>query len=52
LREIIRTRSMAEGRSYEREMTLPGASSERAGTTDPAKADAVRATAHEGGEAV
>jgi len=40
LREIIRTHSMAEGRTYDREMTLPGTSTERAGTTDPARAAA------------
>jgi NADH-quinone oxidoreductase subunit B len=38
LRELVRTRSIAEGRSYPREMTLPDTSAERAGTTDPAKA--------------
>jgi NADH-quinone oxidoreductase subunit B len=34
LREQIRTRSLADGRSYVRELTLPGLHSERAGTTD------------------
>lgn len=34
LRELIRTRSLAEGRSYERELTLPGREDGRAGTTD------------------
>jgi len=34
LREQIRTRSLAEGRSYERELTLPGLETDRAGTTD------------------
>jgi NADH:ubiquinone oxidoreductase subunit B-like Fe-S oxidoreductase len=36
LRELIHTRSIAEGRSYDKPMLLPGASDERAGTTDPA----------------
>ena len=34
LREQIRTRSMAEGRSYDRDLTLPGLDTDRAGTTD------------------
>lgn len=37
LRELVRTRSIAEGRSYERPLTLPDTASERAGTTDPAR---------------
>lgn len=40
LRELVRTRSIADGHSYDRELTLPAASSERAGTTDPARASA------------
>jgi NADH-quinone oxidoreductase subunit B len=47
LRELIRTRSMAEGRTYQREMTLPDPTAERAGTTDPAKSVA---SAANGGE--
>jgi coenzyme F420-reducing hydrogenase gamma subunit len=34
LRELVRTRSIAEGRSYERALTLPRPGDERAGTTD------------------
>jgi len=34
LREQIRTRSMAEGRSYDRDLALPGLETDRAGTTD------------------
>jgi len=34
LREQIRTRSMAEGRAYDRDLTLPGLDTDRAGTTD------------------
>lgn len=34
LRELIHTRSLAEGRSYERELSLPGLDSPRAGTRD------------------
>jgi NADH-quinone oxidoreductase B subunit len=41
LRELIRTRSIAEGRSYERKMTLPRPGEERAGTTDPAVSAAI-----------
>lgn len=41
LRELIRTRSIAEGRSYERQLTLPRRSDERAGTTDPSASAAV-----------
>ena len=37
LREIIRTRSLAEGRTYERTPTLPGPDSPRAGTSDPCR---------------
>jgi NADH:ubiquinone oxidoreductase subunit B-like Fe-S oxidoreductase len=36
LREIIHTRSIAEGHSYERELLLPQPGDERAGTTDSA----------------
>jgi NADH:ubiquinone oxidoreductase subunit B-like Fe-S oxidoreductase len=36
LREIIRTRSIADGHSYDRELLLPRPSDERAGTTDSA----------------
>jgi NADH-quinone oxidoreductase subunit B len=41
LREIIRTRSIAEGRSYERDLLLPRPSDERAGSTDSAASAAV-----------
>jgi len=34
LRELIHTRSLSEGRTYERDLTLPGLDSPRAGTTD------------------
>jgi len=34
LRELIHTRSLAEGRTYERDLTLPGPDEARAGTTD------------------
>jgi len=34
LRELIHTRSIAKGRTYERELTLPGPEADRAGTTD------------------
>ena len=34
LRELIHTRSLDEDRSYERELTLPGPDTPRAGTTD------------------
>ena len=34
LRAQIRTRSMAEGRSYDRDLALPGLETDRAGTTD------------------
>jgi NADH-quinone oxidoreductase subunit B len=44
LRELVRTRSIAEGRTYTREMTLPDTSAERALTTDPAKAAPAVAT--------
>lgn len=37
LRELIHTRSLAEGRTYERELTLPGPDSPRAGSTDPCR---------------
>lgn len=35
LRELVRTRSIGKGRAYERELTLPGAGAERAGSSDP-----------------
>jgi NADH-quinone oxidoreductase subunit B len=35
LRELIRTRSIAEGRSYQRTKLLPSPGYDRAGTTDP-----------------
>jgi NADH-quinone oxidoreductase subunit B len=34
LRELIRTRSILEGRTYERKLTLPRPGDDRAGTTD------------------
>lgn len=37
LRELIHTRSLAEGRTYERELTLPGLDSPLAGTMDAAR---------------
>lgn len=37
LRDLIRTRSLAEGRTYERELSLPGPDTPRAGTTDPCR---------------
>jgi NADH-quinone oxidoreductase B subunit len=40
LRELIQTRSIAEGRSYDRELLLPRPSDERAGTTDTGARDA------------
>jgi len=55
LRELIHTRSLAEGRSYERDLTLPGPDSPRAGSTDPERgrlvreADARRAKGADGG---
>jgi len=42
LRELIKTRSLAEGRSYERELELPGVETPRAGTTDPQRGRLVR----------
>jgi NADH-quinone oxidoreductase B subunit len=41
LRELVRTRSIAEGRSYPRKLTLPGAGDERAGSTDTAASAAI-----------
>jgi NADH:ubiquinone oxidoreductase subunit B-like Fe-S oxidoreductase len=40
LRELIRGRSIAEGREYERDYTLPMPGEDRAGTTDPTRAHA------------
>jgi NAD(P)H-quinone oxidoreductase subunit K len=45
LRELIKTRSLSEGRSYERELSLPGPDSPRAGTTDPQRGRLVREAA-------
>jgi NADH-quinone oxidoreductase subunit B len=41
LRELIRSRSIAAGRSYPRETLLPDPGRERAGTTDPAQSAAI-----------
>jgi NADH-quinone oxidoreductase subunit B len=41
LRELVRTRSIAPGRTYERELVLPHPGDERAGSTDPAGSAAV-----------
>jgi len=41
LRQLIQTRSIAAGRTYDRELTLPRPSDERAGTTDPTASAAV-----------
>jgi NADH-quinone oxidoreductase subunit B len=41
LRELVHTRSIAEGRAYDRELTLPRPGDERAGTTDPMASSAV-----------
>jgi NAD(P)H-quinone oxidoreductase subunit K len=37
LRQLIHTRSLAKDRSYERDLTLPGPDSPRAGTTDASR---------------
>jgi NADH-quinone oxidoreductase B subunit len=37
LRKLIHTRSLAEGRTYERDLDLPGPETPRAGTTDPCR---------------
>lgn len=50
LRQLIHTRSAAEGRVYDRALTLPGTSNERAGTTDAARGPHKDAGAAEGGE--
>ena len=41
LRELVRTRSIAEGRSYARPSMLPRPEDERAGTTDSAESAAI-----------
>jgi NADH-quinone oxidoreductase B subunit len=48
LRDLIRTRSLAEGRSYQRDLMLPGPDSPRAGTTDPCRGHLVRGVEPEG----
>jgi NADH-quinone oxidoreductase subunit B len=48
LRELIHTRSLAEDRAYDRELSLPGPDSPRAGTTDPCRGHLLRR--EEGGE--
>jgi NADH-quinone oxidoreductase B subunit len=48
LRELIHTRSLAKDRSYERDLSLPGPDSPRAGTTDPCRGHLLRR--REGGE--
>jgi hypothetical protein len=40
LRELVRSRSIAEGREYDRDYTLPLPGGDRAGTTDPGRAEA------------
>lgn len=50
LREIIKQRSIAEGREYPRETALPGPDTPRAGTTDPQRGHLLRETAPSGGE--
>jgi NAD(P)H-quinone oxidoreductase subunit K len=47
LRELINTRSLAEERSYERELTLPGPASSRAGSTDAQRGRLLRDDAPE-----
>jgi NAD(P)H-quinone oxidoreductase subunit K len=42
LRELIKTRSLAEGRTYDRDLPLPGPDSPRAGTTDPQRGRLMR----------
>jgi NADH-quinone oxidoreductase B subunit len=48
LRELIKTRSLAEGRSYERDLTLPGPDTPRAGSTDPCRGHLLRRDEPEG----
>ena len=45
LRELIRTRSIAQGREYDRDMVLPQPGEGRAGTTDPGRAKAASVVA-------
>jgi NADH-quinone oxidoreductase B subunit len=42
LRELIHTRSLAEDRSHERDLSLPSLGSPRAGTTDPCRGHLLR----------
>lgn len=44
LRDIIRQRSLKEGRTYERDLPLPGLDTPRAGTTDPCRGHLARTT--------
>jgi NADH-quinone oxidoreductase B subunit len=48
LRELIHTRSLAPDRTYERDLTLPGPDSPRAGTTDPCRGHLTRAAEPKG----
>lgn len=48
LRKLVHTRSIAEGRTYDRDLELPDLETPRAGTTDPARG-ALRRTTDESG---
>jgi NAD(P)H-quinone oxidoreductase subunit K len=48
LRELIHTRSLAEDRTYERALSLPGPGSPRAGMTDPCRGHLLADTEPEG----
>jgi NADH-quinone oxidoreductase B subunit len=50
LRELVHTRSIAEGRSYERPLLLPQPGDERAGTTDGAVRQSVPVVPGEDGD--
>lgn len=50
LRELIHTRSIAEGRTYERDLTLPGLDTALAGTTNAVRPIGDRTPSRKGGE--